>query len=663
MAPRGHHARVLTGLAAAWALALPAAATGDTVDPSSPGNDRAPYTTTGSGKGKSSFDDRASFSAQDGTPGGHLPESRSNVRLLSEFEPTLPFGQVVAGQIADVAIHKDTAYLNSWEESTCTRGGVYTVDISKPSAPSQIGFLNALPGNYHGEGAHVISASTRNFKGDLLAVNNEFCSDDATQGGGFDLYDVTDPADPKVLVQGAGDRGGEGQLSGRPGPANSSHSVFLWQAGDKVYAVAVDNEEWHDVDIFDVSNPTSPKAVGEFDLLEMFPSIADQSANGDEIFLHDMVVKEIGGRQIMSAAYWDAGYVLLDVTNPAKPQLIRDSTYDGADPLTGDTPPEGNGHQSEFSRDNKWLLAADEDFSPYRAGDFFVRTGPMAGQYEAQEVGGGTSQASLPDQTLNGPVVYGGYGCPGTSEIPPRSQTITQPLAENEDAIVVLQRGPVQDTDDTYDACYPGEKAYEGQKAGYDAVIIINRHNGSEGNDEPYCGSGGYPPGVSVVTLCVSHRAGHAMFGDETPEYTMPYDDETEMAALGQLGERIEAQSEFDGWGYAQLYRNAGTKMERVDSYAVPESLDPAYAFDYGDLSIHEFATDPDRDIAYTAYYSAGMRVYGFGEDGLTELGHYIHKGGSNLWGIEQFTTGRGKRLVAASDRDHGLLVLEYTGK
>ena len=644
-------------------VALPGSALGHGVDHNSPGNDRAPYTTSGKGKYRSSStNDSASFSAQHGGADLHLPATKKNVRLLSKFEPMTPFGPVVMGQIADLSIYKDTAYLNSWSESSCTRGGVYTVDISDPRNPSQRGFIPALPGNYHGEGAHVISVDTKTFSGDLLAVNNEFCVDNPESGGGFDLYDVSDPDNPEILIQGAGDRGGEGQMGGSPGPANDYHSVFLWQAGAKVYAVGVDNLELHDVDIFDVTNPRAPKAVAEFDLLEMFPSIRDQSANGDEIFLHDMVVKEIGGRQVMSASYWDAGYVLLDVTNPAKPTLIRDSSFDGPDPLSGDATAEGNAHQSEFSHDDRYLLAADEDFAPYRPDRFEVTSGAAAGEYPAAEVGGGTSQASLPDRTLNGPTVYGGYGCPGSSRIPARSAVFPDPLPAGEEAIVVLQRGPVEDANDTYGACFPGEKAAEAKRAGYDAVILINRHNGSESADEPYCGSGGYPEGVSMVTLCVSHKAGHALFGDTTPEYAMPYDDEVEMAAIGAPGERVNATSEFDGWGYGHLYRNSGTKMERIDSFAVPESLDPAYAFGYGDLSIHEFATDPERNMAYSAYYSAGLRVFKFGESGLTEVGHFIDEGGNNFWGIEQYAQA-GKRRIAASDRDHGLYLFEYTGK
>ena len=122
--------------------------------------------------------------------------------------------------------------------------------------------------------------------------------------------------------------------------------------------------------------------------------------------------------------------------------------------------------------------------------------------------------------------------------------------------------------------------------------MLINRHHGSAEADEPYCGSGGYPEGVTMVTLCVSHEAGHALFEDDA-EYDMPYDDETEMAAIGTVGSSGQRDVRVRRLGLRPLYRNSGTKMERIDSFAVPEALDPAYAFGFGDLSIHEFATDP----------------------------------------------------------------------
>ena len=56
------------------------------------------------------------------------------------------------------------------------------------------------------------------------------------------------------------------------------------------------------------------------------------------------------------------------------------------------------------------------------------------------------------------------------------------------------------------------------------------------------------------------------------------------------------------------------------------------------------------------------MRVFTFGPGGLTEQGKFIDEGGSNFWGVEQFTTPQGERLFAGSDRDYGLYILKYTG-
>lgn len=45
----------------------------------------------------------------------------------------------------------------------------------------------------------------------------------------------------------------------------------------------------------------------------------------------------------------------------------------------------------------------------------------------------------------------------------------------------------------------------------------------------------------------------------------------------------------------------------------------------------------------------------------LQEVGRFIDEGGSNFWGVQTFEQG-GKEYVAASDRDFGLYIFEYTG-
>jgi hypothetical protein len=634
---------------------------------------------------RSAFSAAANFSRQHDGTDQHLPPASSHVELVGKLEMNTPAGlraagtesdAVLPGQIADLAVHKNYAYLNSWDEPTCKRGGTFIVDISNPASPQQVGFLPALPNRYHGEGAHVVTLNTPVFQGDILAVNNEqtsACSDedDPNGYGGFDLYDVTNPRDPKVLVQGIGDTGeDEGTLVGDLPTPRSSHSTFVWQGRDRrAYVVFVDNIEVEDVDIFEITDPKNPRPVAEHDFVAVAAAqghdIVDNGGLGGaaDIFLHDMVVKEIGSRFIMMANYWDAGYLTFDVTDPANPVYIGDSSFDGPDPLTGHDPQEGNGHQGEFSRDNQYILAADEDFSPYRPGQFEITTGPEAGVYPSVSVGGGAAASFLPDLIMNGPTVYGGYGCDNSDPIPQRNSVGLPPLDDGEEAIIVLQRGPSGDPDNPEAACFPGEKAENGINAGYDAVLLVNHHAGEAGG--VFCGSGDFPASPPIVTVCTTHEALHHIFG-EPSSTTVPYPP-GHGPPLGDIGEKVKADSEFDGWGYTHLIAARTNpadkgKMATIDSYAIKESLNPNYAFGFGDLSVHEFATDPDANVAYSSYYSGGMRVFTFGPGGLVEQGRFIDQGGSNFWGVEVVTTASGERLFAGSDRDYGLYLFRYTG-
>ena len=612
---------------------------------------------------------------QHGEEEGHLPASSANVSLIGKLEPTEEFGPIAEGQIADLAVHRGFAYLNSWNEPTCTKGGVYVIDIRNPREPEEIGFIPAVPGNFHGEGAQVMRSFTRSFTGRLLAVNNEKCSD-TEAGGGFDLYDVTDPFNPKTLVQGFGDTGPEGDLTGDEIP-NTYHSVFMWRDDGKNYLVATDNEEFTDVDIYNISNPRRPKPVAEYDLWAEFPQIAqvDEHPRLSQIFNHDMVVKVVGGRNVLFDAYWDAGYVMVDVENPRRASYIGDTDFENEDPLVpGISPPEGNAHQVEPSHNNRFFLGADEDFNPYRLDELFIDDQLRPGT----EVGGGLSPAALEDQVLSGKVVYGGYGCPLDPTPLPQADDYTAEelgLQPGDEKILLMQRGPVDDPGEDYnnngdltdDACFPGEKAARAAEAGWDAIVLVNRHLGADDTaSEPFCGSGAFTG--PMVTVCTTHAAMHELFGS-TPNFDLPVPD-GDAPALGAIStKRVRATSIFDGWGYVSLFRRSAGKVERVDSYAIPEALDEDFAFGFGDLSVHEIAMNPNRNLAYSSYYAGGARVFRFGDFGIEEVGHFIDEGGNNFWGVQTFVPRsraagnlQGKRLFAESDRDFGLYIFRYTG-
>ena len=125
-----------------------------------------------------------------------------------------------------------------------------------------------------------------------------------------------------------------------------------------------------------------------------------------------MIVKRIGNRDIMLMTYWDGGYVTLDVTNPAAPVALSDTDFAAADPARAEygqtITPEGNAHQAEFTRDNKYFFATDEDFDPYRVQATF-QGGPPAGKtFTAIQA---DTPAVTKDNPLTAPTQFVGLGC------------------------------------------------------------------------------------------------------------------------------------------------------------------------------------------------------------------------------------------------------------
>jgi hypothetical protein len=591
----------------------------------------------------------------------YLPPTRDNVEVVSRLELKEPFGNVTADQIADVSVLKNAAYLASWSEGKfnepCTRGGFFSVDISDPENPRQLAFRPALEQNYHGEGMHAISVRTPAFTGDILAVNNETCTEttdppneNVPAGGGFDLWDVSDPRNPVVLSRANGDYGGENSLVGDSRIANEAHSVFLWQDGERVYAVLVDNEEEHDVDIFDVTNPRAVQPVREYDLDEGEYEVAQQNEGGQGNFAtnnsHDMVVKEINGVQTMLMSYWDAGYMTLNADDPANLRYIGDTDFDETDPFTGFRPPEGNGHQAEFSHDNRYILAADEDFATFRL-RARITDGPDNG-FEFQQAGGADQgrQLAAGDQ-ISGDTRFVGQAC---EAVAPATAGVT---------IAVAERG----------TCSFEAKATNVDAAGYETLLIFNNATGATAQCDGLIGMtlGAYSG--DLLALFVARSVGMRIIDAYDPAtYRCTPGDATSTPAPAapREGSPLSIGVDFDGWGYAHQYRNGAGKLSKVDDYAIQEGVDERWATRFGDLSIHEFATDPATNLAYTAYYSGGFRVVQFDESGMTETGRYIDQRpdgkGNDFWGVEQFTGPNCERLIALSDRDYGLYVVKYTG-
>jgi hypothetical protein len=571
---------------------------------------------------------------QHGDTRGHLPASATdNIDVVSK----LRLKNVVPEKIADVGVHKDYAYLAAWGVVTCKYNGVHVVDISDVDHPEEVAFIGAKHGSYPGEGIQALSIDTPAFHGDVLVSNNEKCDDNAGFGG-MNLYDVTNPEAPTPLFEGVGDFTVNGQ--GKKA-ANEIHSVFAWDAGDRAYAVIVDNEEGKDVDIVDITNPKKPFLTAEYDLDETFPQIKQAApSNLIEVFLHDMVVKKINGRQVMLLSYWDAGYVKVDFTDVHNPVYLGDTDFTNPDPEAAESgltvPPEGNGHQAEFTADNQYVIGADEDFGPYA----LVARNDTDGTDITASQGSDTKKLEE-GQTITGQAKFVGRACPGDPVVPAGDGT----------QIAVVERGVCDFTVKVSNVLAAG---------GYDAVLIFNRTASDACNQTLGMSVAGDIPTFGVAP----RQQGYAIFGVENQ-----YNDAACLAGngsqlapipVGALGDTLTFSSYFDGWGYVHLFRNQNGKMTELDTYAIPEAHDPEYSSGFGDLSVHEVATSmQEASRMYFSYYSGGFRVAEIEGDEIVEKGHYIDPAGNNFWGVEVFQQD-GTEYVAASDRDHGLWIFKY---
>lgn len=576
-------------------------------------------------------------------PGGHLPGSSLNVELVGQ----LTVSGIVPGRISDVGALGNYAYLGAFNAPCAPDGqggGVYVVDISNPASPAEVGFIPTKPGSFVGEGVQAISIDTKSFEGDILVINNEICDLTGMQIGGFSIFDVTNPLKPVALVEGAGD----------PTPSlfsdtNQIHSAFAWQQGKNAYVVIVDDEEEADVDIFDITNPAAPTQVAEVGLAN-WPGAQNSQSEGiggfAASFHHDVVVKQVRGDWLMLVSYWDAGYIVLNVNDPANPVFVGDTDFTDPDPETGTSPPEGNAHEAEWNqKKSKFILAADEDFSPSQITSFTSNAFP--GSRPASEGTFTPTIVSMPGSQMTGEVVHVGRGCPGVDTY----------LADPSGKIALIERG----------LCRFDAKIAGAQQAGATGVIVYNSAAGGEGlvamgGENPVAEGDPSVIGtvISIPAIFVQRSTGLLLVAGTPPVTTTTV-------------------AQFNGWGYLHLF-DART-LEEIDTHAIREALSPAFLrtvanpFGFGDLSIHEVTTDPHRSLAYVSHYAGGFRVLRFGASGLKEVGHYVDANGNNFWGIQAHTLpddangdAKGQNeedeqtLALASDRDSGLWIFRYTG-
>ncbi len=200
------------------------------------------------------------------------------------------------------------------------------------------------------------------------------------------------------------------------------------------------------------------------------------------------------------------------------------------------------------------------------------------------------------------------------------------------------------------------------EAAGYTGLIVFNR-TGVDGCE-------------TLVNMLASSATTPAIFVSRTDGFRLlgvepgaGYTCDSSAAAGGTSTPAgpsvpVDISAVFDGWGYTHMYKTnlaEGAKMQEVDFYAPPENQDEAYAENFGDMSVHEVATDPDKNLVYVSHYALGMRVLSYAGTGLKEVGAFVEAGGSNYWGVEVHKFD-GKTYILGSDRDRGLRIFTFGG-
>ena len=538
--------------------------------------------------------------------GGSGSPELNVVGQLSAADLGIPFGE----NITDVWAYGNYAYLGTFDEVACSLDftGVHVVDISDTSAPAKVAFIPAKPGTRNND-VKVAHLETAHFSGEILVASNEPCGSiflprlqangvAAIPGqGGVAIWDVTNPTKPRALKQNYLDF--------------PVHNTYIYQQGENAYMLVVDDVNVQDLTIVDVTKPQSPRVVAVTGQLDWPSDIDAEFGATAGTFLHDVWVQENGGKQIAYLAYWDAGLVMLDVTDPANPVFLGDSTYGVPDPLSGEFPA-GDGHVVVPSADGTRALLGDEDFAAGALTEFTFD----GVSYPVAEGGFTPPTYSLSGGTFGGPVHWtGGEGC-----------TIGEfDRAAIAGEVALIQRG----------TCLFSEKAAAAQELGYAGFVVANDAARGEGLVTMSAGT------ADVITI---------------PGYFVGYS--TGVIMKGNEGALMAAAGIFDGYGYLRLLDVSDpANIVELDQFATEGVFaNPPIP---GDRTMHNVVVDSGTR-AYISWYAEGMRVVDFSDDTLSEVAHFVDTAnGSNFWGVYLHEHPDGNTYILGSDRSTGLWIFD----
>ncbi|PLR81041.1 hypothetical protein CVD25_06815 [Bacillus canaveralius] len=286
-------------------------------------------------------------------------------RNLTEVAPEMKVIRADGKQnsFGDVYAHKGFAYIGT-HTNNGGNGGVRVFDLKDPANPKEVAVFahNDVPGTWQ-EKVIVKSVRTPYFKGDLAVVSvQQLNRNNPDSQGGFLLYDVTKPYNPKKL--------GFWKVTKK---TNGTHELYLTVQGNRVLVLAANpyadyysHGEEKDFQIVDVSNPVNPSTIWQFDprTLEEIPDDFNgyhwNAPDGKTrpVFNHSTMVDDTG--KFAYVSMWDLGTAIFDIRNPENPIYLGRTQYAPHQ--------QGSAHSAALAKGGRILIETREVYNPSKAG-------------------------------------------------------------------------------------------------------------------------------------------------------------------------------------------------------------------------------------------------------------------------------------------------------
>ena len=537
-----------------------------------------------------------------------------------------PYRQGVHG---DVAVYDNLAFVGKGR-GPCPAGGVDVVDIADPTAPRKLADTADYP-----DTSMEDMVAARIGSRDVLAIGLQDCGNDPAAGKkGLELVDVTDPAHPRTLSL-FEPGGGVHELDLATPPSGRTLALLAVPTLEAATADERGRGGRGDLFVVDVTDPASPTLLAEWGVLgepALGPDFALRVRQGASAraLLHSVRASRDGTRAYLS--YWDAGVLILDIADPARPVYLGRTAFE---PLE-----EGNAHSVAEAAGGMVLVQADEDFSPVKLELTIAAPGSLAGTHPAAEGSFTPSVATLAGKTLAGDVVHVGRGCPaGAPGAPPGGDPYPPDVAGK---IALIER----------DLCPFDNKIARAQQAGAIGAIVYNNAAGGEemlamGGSNPVAAGAPSVNGTRLVipALFVRRGAGLAL---------------RDAAVAGQTV-TVGVKATFKGWGYLRFWDIADpARPKRLSTFATWNTTNEAVA-GQGAWSVHN--PEVRGNLVVASWYSDGVRAIDLTRPAAPrEVAAWTGQGAPadappvKIWGVALHGD-----LVLASDQNFGLYVLRLS--